>query len=75
MRPKKYPYSQKRPSPSRERVANYRIAIEDLNALLPSSSDLLKEKIEETKQRHLAFLKPWDFEFAQDELESQLHAE
>ena len=75
MRPKKYPYSQKRPFPSQERVDNYRMAIRELNDKLPYASESLKETIEKAKQNHLVFLKPWDFEFAQDEPESQLHAE
>lgn len=75
MRPKRYPYTQKRPFPSHERVTSYRLAIEELNSLAPTASETLKKKIEEAKKYHLSFLKPSDFDFLLNEQESQLHVE
>ncbi|PIA83701.1 hypothetical protein ADO07_01569 [Streptococcus parauberis] len=66
MRPRKYPYSQKRIFPSQKRVDNYNLAIEELNMLMPTASESLKGKIEQAKLNRLNFLKPWDFDFFQD---------
>lgn len=62
MRPKQYPYSQKRPFPSKKRVRNYMLAIEELNSLLPHASKKTREKIEKSKQFHFSFLKSWDLD-------------
>lgn len=75
MRPKHYPYTQKRPLPSQERVASYRLAIEELNSLAPTASETLKKKIEEVKNYHLSFLKPFDLDFLLNEQELPAHAD
>lgn len=73
MRPKKYPYTQKRPFPSKVRIENYKFAVNELEALLPTASDTLKAKIEKVKNYHLSYLKPWDLDFVQDEQEPPIH--
>ncbi|EPT43193.1 hypothetical protein SAG0176_01875 [Streptococcus agalactiae LDS 623] len=67
MRPKHYPYTQKRPLPSEERIENYKFAVNELDALETMASDDLKAKIKEVKNYHLSHLMPWDFDFVQDE--------
>lgn len=75
MRPKRHPYIQKRPFPSQERVASYLLAVEDLNDLSKTASELLKKKIEEVKNYQLSFLKPFDIELLQQEQEFQVHVD